>query len=87
MERTPQSIFIASVPMIICTTTSIVIAVCCLLEVVAASYTVMQTSQIFMTCIRFICTTVGLRCGKGLNVSIGFGVVRSRQGGCWRAVP
>ena len=38
MELTPQSISIASVPMIICTTTSIVIAVCCLLEVVAASY-------------------------------------------------
>ena len=38
MERTPQSISIASVPMIICPTTSILIAVCCLLEVVAASY-------------------------------------------------
>ena len=47
MERTPQSISIASVPMIICTTTRIVIAVCCLLEVVAASCCAADITNIY----------------------------------------
>ena len=47
MELTPQSISIASVLMIICTTTRIVIAVCCLHEVVAASYCDSDVSNIY----------------------------------------